>query len=247
MAARYSVDLSQPGNQVLIPPSTPIGSLTVVQLPGGCPLPLTLGGTVITALYAVGQIVRLCGMPTDGLTVTVPSGLVGQLLVIADLEDQGPPTALEGRQTSYAGGAYVVSAGNGAGAVSLVELQNPAGSGRVVVVRSAAGFSSIGGLYAILTTSLLGAAVAATFSHIAARTLGAPGGVAKWMVANNVATAPVGTPAGWAAGIGGTGTVAQPLPLIRPQPILPGNALRCVGSFGANGANVGLTAEWDEV
>src|SRR5690349_23718111 len=60
--------------------------------------------------------------------------------------------------------------------------------------------------------------ILATFSHIAARTLGAPGGVAKWMVANNVATAPVGTPAGWAAGIGGTGTVAQPLQLLRPQP-----------------------------
>lgn len=130
----FQVDLSQAGTQILVPSGTMVGSLTVLDIPPSSVIPLQVGQTTAYALYYRGQVIRLCGGAQDGLNVTIPSGMVGVLLVALDLETAELPEEPAVSELAVFD-AMVGQRDNGlAGAHPRVQLQNPLTSGKRLYV-----------------------------------------------------------------------------------------------------------------
>lgn len=240
----YTLALNQSGNQTLIQPGTPVGSLTVLTLPSGLTLALNVGSVSIPIWYK-GQVIRFCGGNVDGITVTLPVGLTGVLQVALNLEiESSTPDSPQG-VASYVGGATLASAGNGAGQGSVLVLTNPPTSGVSLLLRAAGITASV----ATLETLSIAANPAnnPTTSNITPRMPGMPASKAVWKAANAVAFPGGVTPGGFLAVIGGSGlkAVLDPLPGVILVP--PGSGVQHAGSLGSNGVNMISSLAWDEV
>lgn len=239
------VSLNQAANVPLVPAGVPVYSITVFSIPSGITLVVTDGtGANSFPLYFATQTVEFCPPVLAGLTLIVPAGLAGSVQLGINAKQGGTPPAGQS-PASYVGGAVWVSAGNGAGQGSVVQLQNPNGSGKMISLRANGATQSTGAIGALYKINTIRAANPAS-SFITPTSPTMPGSVAAFKGGNAIAFAGGVTPAGYDQHLGGSNTRAS-LTLV-PQPILipPGWGAEVAGSLGVNGEDILLVAAWDE-
>lgn len=240
------VDLSKQGAFPLVVAGPACYSLTVFQIPAGVQLVAKDGAGNLFPLYFATQTVEFCPPVMSGVQLLVPAGLSGTLLVGINGKQYGtvPPTQSAAPAT-FLGGATFATAGNAAGQGSVLQLQNPAASTKLLSVRAAGGASSVATLGAIYKINTL-RATAPSSSFITASAPGMPNAVGMFKAANAIAFAGGVTPAGFAQHIGGSGTRAVLEPLTQPLIVQPGWACEMAGSLGTNGESLLLSVAWDE-
>lgn len=239
------VSLNAAANVPLVPAGVPVYSLTVFAIPSGITLVVQDGtGANSFPLYFATQTVEFCPPVVAGLTLVVPAGLAGSVQLGINGKQAGTPPAGQSPAT-YVGGAVWVSAGNGAGQGSVVQLQNPVGSGKMISLRSSGATQSTGAIGALYKINTIRAGnPAASFLTALSPTM--PASIAQFKGANAVAFAGGVTPAGYDQHLGGSNTRSTLAALPQPMLIPPGWGVELAGSLGTNGEDLLLVAGWDE-
>lgn len=242
-----AVDLSRSGSQPLVVAGAPCFALTVFSLPFGTQLMAKDGAGNVFPLYFATQTVKFCPPITNGLTLIVPAGLAGTLLLGINAEQYGTLPANQGSApATYLGGAYLTTAGNGAGQYSVLQLVNPANSGKMVVLRAAGIMATVAVVVSLRPIGVLQAG-APTSSIITPTSPSMPAAKAAWKSAQQINSVGGVTPAGFINGVGGSSQQARLDPLTQPLSVAPGNAIECAGGLGSNGVNLISALCWDEV
>lgn len=238
------VDLSRAGAQPIVPPGVELYAITVFSIPNGLLLTARKGSGDLFPLYFATQTVEFCPPITDGLQLIIPAGLTGTVTIGVNAKQAGTPPATSAQApATFLGGATWASAGNGAGQVSVVQLQNPAASQKLLSVRAVGGAQSVAALGSIyLINTIRAGAPASSFTTPTSPAM--PAAVALFKGANAIATTV--TPAGFDQHIGGSGGRATLNALPQPLIVRPGWAVELAGSFGSNGVNMLLCVAWDE-